>query len=196
VTDDPATIPLTERGHAQAAMVARTLTEAPSLIVTSKYSRTQETAAPTIARFPDVPRAEWNVHEFTYLDRERCAWMKASKRKPLVDEYWDRSDPAHIDGEGAESFAMMMARVDELLERLRSGDNGAFVVVFTHGQLMRATMWSILSQPRVLNAWAMRNFRAYDLAHPTENAAIVRLLIDERDTVYMSGPSTLHLRES
>lgn len=52
---DLATIGLTERGREQARQVAASWAEAPALIVTSPYTRTQQTAAPTIARFPAVP---------------------------------------------------------------------------------------------------------------------------------------------
>jgi phosphohistidine phosphatase SixA len=48
---DLATIELTERGHEQARAVAASWTEAPALIVTSPYTRTRQTAAPTIARW-------------------------------------------------------------------------------------------------------------------------------------------------
>ena len=52
---DLAAIELTERGHEQARQVAASWTQAPALIVTSPYTRTRQTAAPTIARFPGVP---------------------------------------------------------------------------------------------------------------------------------------------
>src|SRR3546814_4094184 len=47
---DLAAIELTERGHEQARQVAASWTQAPALIVTSPYTRTRQTAAPTIAR--------------------------------------------------------------------------------------------------------------------------------------------------
>ena len=52
---DVASIALTARGEGQAGQLAREWTEAPSLIVTSPFQRTRQTAAPTIARFPGVP---------------------------------------------------------------------------------------------------------------------------------------------
>src|SRR3546814_7400196 len=45
---DLAAIELTERGHEQARQVAASWTQAPALIVTSPYTRTRQTAAPTI----------------------------------------------------------------------------------------------------------------------------------------------------
>ena len=68
---DLATIELTERGHEQARAVAASWPEAPALIVTSPYTRTRQTAAPTIARFPDPPVEVWPIEEFTYLQPAR-----------------------------------------------------------------------------------------------------------------------------
>ena len=65
---DLATIELTERGHEQARAVAASWAEAPALIVTSPYTRTRQTAAPTIARFPAVPVETWPIEEFTSHD--------------------------------------------------------------------------------------------------------------------------------
>jgi len=65
-TEHPATIRLTERGQAQAALTAQFLPR-PALLVTSPYQRTKATAAPLLARFPGAPQAEWPVQEFTFL---------------------------------------------------------------------------------------------------------------------------------
>lgn len=63
----PAAPPLTPLGIEQARYVAGAFSERPNLIVTSPYVRTQQTAQPTLERFPDVPQEEWPVQEFTYL---------------------------------------------------------------------------------------------------------------------------------
>src|SRR5438477_8698923 len=66
-TSDPAGIPLTERGKAQAGHLAAAIPRSPTMIVTSGYARTKLTARPTLERFPNVPHQQWPVHEFTYL---------------------------------------------------------------------------------------------------------------------------------
>jgi len=48
-------IPLSERGNAQAAALARVWTAPPDLIVTSPFERARRTAAPTAAHFHEVP---------------------------------------------------------------------------------------------------------------------------------------------
>ncbi|WP_367161082.1 phosphoglycerate mutase family protein (plasmid) [Kozakia baliensis] len=72
-TFDPGDIPLSARGEAQARDLANRLTEAPDLIVHSPFLRTYQTAAPTIARYPDAPVVVWPIQEFTYLSPMRCA---------------------------------------------------------------------------------------------------------------------------
>jgi len=46
--------------------------------------RSQQTAAPLIARYPDVPVEQWPIQEFTYLSPEHCHNTTFSERKPLV----------------------------------------------------------------------------------------------------------------
>src|SRR5947199_2089152 len=66
-TTDPMHIALTPKGQRQAQQIAQFFPRPPSLIIASHYIRTQQTAEPTCARFPWVPREIWPVHEFTYL---------------------------------------------------------------------------------------------------------------------------------
>ena len=58
-SDDIALIALTETGHGQARQLADRWTETPDLIVTSPFLRTQQTAQPTRARFPETPVEVW-----------------------------------------------------------------------------------------------------------------------------------------
>lgn len=69
-TTHPAASKQTPLGHRQAAAVAQAFNKPPGLIVVSRYVRSQQAAAPTQARFPQVPVEEWQVHEFTYLASE------------------------------------------------------------------------------------------------------------------------------
>src|SRR5262245_37165828 len=70
-TSEPATIPLTRKGIEQTLRLVDSFRQTPSLIVTSPYIRTQQSAEPTIRRFPMVPREQWEVQEFTYLTPAR-----------------------------------------------------------------------------------------------------------------------------
>lgn len=71
-SSDPALIALTERGKAQAQAIAQSFEAAPELIVMSPFIRAQDTAAPTLRKFPGVPVEVWPVEEFTYLSPANC----------------------------------------------------------------------------------------------------------------------------
>lgn len=99
---DLTTIDLTARGGEQARVVAASWTEASALIVTSPYTRTRQTAAPTIERFPHVPVEVWPIEELTYLRPARWNGMRSAVRMPHLERYRSEADPSYCDGEGAE----------------------------------------------------------------------------------------------
>lgn len=167
-TADPASIPLTARGHAQAQAICDALAVAPDLIVCSPFLRVRQTAAPTVARFAAVLVQTWPIEEFTYLSPARCAHTTAEQRRPWVAAFWQAADPLAVDGPGAESFAALVGRVQIALDRLAALPV-ASVVMFGHGQFMQALRWWIVQRPAVLDAEAMRAFRDFDLAHPIAN---------------------------
>ena len=135
---DVASIALTERGEGQAGQLAREWTEAPSLIVTSPFQRTRQTAAPTIARFPSVPVETWDIAEFTYLQPARWNGTRSAERMPHLERYWQDADPDYCDGEGAESFATLLRRCETALDRLAAMPTDSLAYVFGHGQFIQA----------------------------------------------------------
>jgi broad specificity phosphatase PhoE len=135
---DLAAIELTERGHEQARQVAASWTQAPALIVTSPYTRTRQTAAPTIARFPGVPVEVWPIEEFTYLQPARWNGTRSAERMPHLERYWSAADPDYCDGEGAESFGTLLRRCEAALARLAAMPPASLVYVFGHGQFIQA----------------------------------------------------------
>jgi hypothetical protein len=52
------------------------------------------------------------------------------------------------------------------------------VALFGHGQFMQAARWWIVCKPATLDADAMRDFRAFDLAHPIANCASFQAVHD------------------
>jgi broad specificity phosphatase PhoE len=111
--DDLGSIPLTELGWQQSREVAASWTERPDLIVTSPYLRTQQTAAATIERFPDVAVEVWPIEEFTYLQPRRWNGTRSADRR-----YWKEAHTEYCDGEGAESFSALLRRGEMALDRL------------------------------------------------------------------------------
>ncbi len=173
-TSDPASIPLSEAGRAQALSIAAALPRRPDLIVVSPFLRTRQTAEPTMSRFPDVPVETWPVQEFTYLAPSRCAGMTAAQRRPLVEAYWRRCEPEHVDGPEAESFSAMLRRVRQLRERLATHAAG-FIVAFTHGQLMQACRL-LETHPDRDDRTLMAGFPAADRGSPIRNGEVMRIL--------------------
>ena len=183
-----ATIPLTALGRTQAEAVARRFPEAPRFIAVSPYTRAQQTAEPTIARFPNATAETWPIEEFTYLAPERCANTTSAERLPMVREFWGRADPDWVDGPGVESFREFFARVREALESARSLEV-PFAALFTHGQFLQCAMWQLAGHT---DASEMAALRAFMDENPVPNAAVLEVDLARASAV---GPlSTEHLR--
>jgi len=154
---DLATISLTERGQEQARHVAASWAEAPALIVTSPYTRTRQTAAPTIARFPAVPVETWPIEEFTYLQPSRWNGTRSAERMPHLERYWSEADSDYCDGEGAESFRALLGRCEAALSRLAAMPTDSLVYVFGHGQFIQAAR-AIVADAHLDDLAKMRDF--------------------------------------
>lgn len=138
-TASPSCIRLTPLGLQQAEAFALTVVEPPSLIVTSPYVRTQLTAEPLIKRYPQVAVEEWPVHEFTYLNPIHYSGTTETERGIHAHEYWSRCDPTWSAGDGAESFAALITRIDSLEERLHQRSEES-IYVFSHGYFIKALL--------------------------------------------------------
>ncbi|EQB02035.1 hypothetical protein L485_01625 [Sphingobium baderi LL03] len=126
--DDLGAIELTELGQEQAREVAASWTQAPALIVTSPYTRTRQTAAPTIARFPGVPVEVWPIEEFTYLQPARWNGTRSAERMPHLERYWSAADPDYCDGEGAEGSVAKIVKLEHAWRRLDGRNDDGFQV--------------------------------------------------------------------
>jgi broad specificity phosphatase PhoE len=173
VTADYAATPLTARGRAQAEQVARACPEPPARVVLSSYRRARQTAEPLLRRFPDVPVVEALIQEFTYLAAARCRDTDAAARRPLVEAYWARTDPAYRDGEGTESFSDLWVRAAAFLDQAAQWQG--LTVVFTHEQFIRAVLVQVLYGQGPVGPADMTRFFALRTGLPVPNGAIVRL---------------------
>lgn len=156
--------PLSSLGVEQARALSRKIPFAPDLIAASPFRRAWETAAPTAARYPGVPMEIWpETHEFVYLppasEGEEARWRRA-------EAYWARMDPFFRDGEGAESFADVMARAASALERLRARGETR-ILVFSHEQFIKCVQLSLRFPSRGL-AEQMAAFRALPMIRNCE----------------------------
>lgn len=166
-------VPLTELGHEQARAVARRVDRQPDLLIVSPFLRARQTCAPIQQRWPKAPSETWDIFELTYLSPERCRGTTAATRKPMIDAYWQRCDPAYIDGPDAESFGSFMGRLRDFHERLVKLDGG-FAVAVGHGQFFRAYMIGLTTGFDVSPDW-MRRYRVTEVATPLANGEIVEL---------------------
>jgi len=170
-TNDPHSIGLSALGLIQARKLAEHFPAMPDLIVTTKYDRTGLTAAPLRQRFPAVPTDVWPIHEFTYLAPARYVGQTEEHRRAPAQAFWDRNDPDHVDGAGAESFRDFMARVRTLREHVqRTGRE--FTAVFTHGFVIKAIIWDLLREGEEINAHYMQGYYNFHLSQPVRNASI------------------------
>jgi len=190
-TSDPASIKLTEHGLEQAKSIALSFVEQPSLIITSSYIRTKQTALPTIQHFPNARHEEWPVHEFTYLalrDKERTTIYD---RRPMAQKFWHRNDPYYVAGEGAESFAAFMERVRDLIERIKQLEE-SFIAIFSHEQFIRGVLWLLLFGSAEISCDIAR-FKSFLSAFSMPNGSILKVQLNERNEVWFSNFVSCHL---
>lgn len=167
-TDDLTRIALTDKGHEQARRIAAEWTEAPTLIALSPYLRTHLTAQPTCERFPQVPVQVLPMEEFTYLEPSRWRGTTRDQRLPHIEAYWQRADPDHQDGPGAESYNTLLRRVRQTLAQLQQLPPDALVYAFSHGQFMQALRLSLLF-PHWTAREQMAHFWPFNARHPVLN---------------------------
>mgnify|MGYP002640999067 FL=1 len=191
-SSNPETVSLTQKGHEQAKKVSEAIPEAPDQIVYSPFIRTQETAKPTIERFPSVKVGEWPIHEFTYLSPASCKDTTASQRRPMAEKYWKRNDPTYIHGEGAESFADLLVRTENAFQRMKEVED-QFVLVFGHGQFMRTLLLSLLLNSFTPTPKLMRKLYLFNEVFKIPNCGIIKLRFDDQQP-FISGLITDHLK--
>lgn len=167
-TAAPDSIPLTENGQHQARELAESITCTPDLIISSPFERAISTALPTTERFPYAPFVIWPVEEFTYLSPSRFVGTTQADRKPHAESYWENGDAEFTDGPGAESFDHLLERADAMLAKVADHD-AQNILVFSHGQFIRATAWLIKHGGLASSLHRMREFRALDVRAPFRN---------------------------
>lgn len=190
-TSDPVSIELTEHGLEQAKHIALSFTEQPSLIITSSYLRTKQTALPTIRRFPDIRHEEWPVHEFTFLALHNKERTTIYDRRPMVQKFWHRNDPYYVAGEGAESFAGFMERVRDMIERIKHLEE-SFIAIFSHEQFIRGVLWLLLLGSAEVSCDIAR-FKSFLSAFSMPNGSILKVQLHERNEVWFSNFVSYHL---
>ena len=189
VIDHPSNYALTEAGRQQARTLAAATVATPAAIVYSPFLRARQTAAPMIKRFPDVESLMLPIQEFTCLRPDAWKESTAKQRRPAVDEYWKKADPRFCDGEGAESFADFLGRVETTLAWLNTSNVGPVFLV-GHELFIRAVMWRCLAPSLEVAVDTMAAFRAWQLAAPLPlgNVSMTRVVCSAAGEVIVSPP--------
>nr|WP_295785373.1 histidine phosphatase family protein [Rhodoferax sp.] len=183
---DLSQMPLTALGQTQAQAVAASWMEAPSRIAMSPYLRAQQTAQPTVARYPAVPVDVLPMEEFAYLEPSRWNGTSREQRLPFIEAYWERGDPGYCDGPGAENFERLLGRVDDTLARLAYRPTDARVYAFSHGQFMQA-LRTVLLFPGWTPRQRMANFWPFNIQNPILNAD--KLEVHYRKGIWSTAPA-------
>lgn len=171
-TADPASIPLTALGWQQAHSLVERLPQ-PDRVIVSQYLRTQQTAAPLLERYPQLQAEIWPIHEFTYLSPALCSNTNQADRQPMVTEYWQRCDPEYRHGPDAESFRMLIERVQTALQRLQTLHG--ISCVFAHGQVIRTMLWLQTQTITTIDQALMQRWHAHGNQQVVGNAECIRL---------------------
>ncbi|QIF03280.1 histidine phosphatase family protein [Roseimicrobium sp. ORNL1] len=195
VTEDPGSIPLTELGLQQAEELGMSFPFEPSVIAVSPFYRAQQTAAPLLRRFPEVEVVTLPIQEFTYLAPERWRGTTAHGRRHAVEAFWSRGCSDHCDGEGAESFAGFMERVESALQWLQQRQAQKAVLV-CHEFFIRAVLWRCFCPSLEKAIASMPAFRAWQQSAKIPNVSVTRVSLETDGRVGVTLPFGLHLAES
>lgn len=192
-TKDQSSTELTNKGRQQAQLVANTFTQAPDLIVTSPFIRTQQTAEATRQRFPEAQHEEWPVYEFNSLAHSNYVDTTKFDRRPLARDYWRKRDPHYKDGGEGESFVEVIGRCHDMFQQLRRIDS-PFTAVFAHGIFNSLAMWHWLHlESPELSTKRMGYFPYFRIGFDTRNCSYIIGTIDENDKITLSPLQTQHL---
>lgn len=172
-TPDPASVPLTALGWQQAHGLIERLPK-PHRVIVSAYLRTQQTAEPLLKHYPELQAEVWSIHEFTYLSPSLCRDTNQDDRRPLVDDYWQRCDPDYRHGPDAESFRMLIERVQAAMQQFQALDG--ISCVFAHGQIIRTMLWLQTQTITTLDHTVMRRWHVDGGSRLVGNAECIRLL--------------------
>lgn len=181
--------PLTEKGKQQADAIPPRIVERPDLIIVSPFPRAQQTATPTLQKFPDVPTEIWDqVCEFMVLSDTTHGDKVGHFRTRAADQWWHRCDPDYCEAEGMETWRSLIRRVRTVRQRLAALPHD-FIVVFTHGTFTRTLVWDTVQGSPVITRVAMRRAREFTRPHGLQfhNGDIIPALVSSDGKWFIGG---------
>ena len=139
-------IPLTDRGHRQAAATGRGLRARFGVfdyVYHSGYLRTESTAGGILSAYSDEERAGMQVRVNPFIREREAGYTyemttaEAESAFPWLQPYWDTFGPWFSRPPGGESLADVANRVYLFLNMLFRDRAGQRVLVVTHGGTLR-----------------------------------------------------------
>lgn len=170
-------IALTELGCAQAKDLSNWLfehiNEPVNDVLVSTYLRTQQTAAPYLAKHGVEPVVIEGLREFNYLDFEHIKDLSFAQVVLMSKAFWQTGDISHQDSERTDSFVHFAERVRAMRRYFDELSDGTYVV-FTHGMWIGMLLWQILHADgeRVLD---MERFREFEMSIRPKNCEVYQL---------------------
>ncbi|EHL31990.1 histidine phosphatase family protein [Legionella drancourtii] len=171
---NPASAKLTPLGREQAQKVAAKIIEQPTLIISSPLSRAHESAQYIMQDWPATATCTWPIQELIYLAPTKLQHLSLIEKKERINTYWEKSDPFYCDGEGAESFATFLQRLQQFHEQLCQQQG--FVVVVGHGLFFKAYQLGLTYGFQATSEW-MHLFRQQETMHPIKNSELLKLVL-------------------
>jgi probable phosphoglycerate mutase len=148
----------------------------PKLLICSDTERACATLHPLHQHFPTAQMETWAVHEFNWMVLERFATLTEETLIPLAEAYWNRGDPQYSDGDGAESFAEYLNRLQRVRAQLNQTD-ATTIVLISHGMFIRAMLWYTLTGQPAPTPQAMESLHHFILGISIPNLGVVRVVI-------------------
>lgn len=167
-------IPLSALGRQQVLDLLARWALRPAQLYCSQMLRARQTAAYFAAAHGLAAQEIAELDEFSYLALATVEGKVPAEVAVLARDYWQRGDPAHRDGDIADSFDDFAARVEAFLARLHDFEDGSVFV--GHGIWIGLLAWRL--QGRTVNRPAdMQAFRAFQTGMHVPNAGVYRLEI-------------------
>ena len=120
-----------------------------------------------------MPVKVWPIEEFTYLQPSRWNGTRSAERMPYLEQYWTEADLAYCDGEGWESFGILLRRAEKALTRPSTLHSFGLNDVFSHGQFIQAVR-AIVTEPELDDRGRMLRFWRKGEPSAIGNAELVR----------------------
>lgn len=177
---------LTEKGEAQARLVARRLRRKKiDAIFSSDLKRARDTAS-TIAEYHETP-----VYHITWLRGRASGRYEGMRWEDVVAELGQErafNNTRYRFGEGGESLLDMRKRMHAFVNAVKKINPDGTVVVCTHRHCVMILLSVIFDVPLKQVLAEMRNVKD---AQIIENSGVVRILLGEGGARYTGGNATI-----